>query len=367
MQNSGFMNLMRKIRDREVAVEGNSVVEQDPSAYQTRVDKGKGRELDHTSSLAHSKPISYDDRLAEETIKGYADMQDVWDDEYAEREQREHGKPRQFQGDGGAITEDSVEDEIMTDERFNNMNIINDPSLFPASSQNQQGQNDWFHLQHEWDAFEATATGIRPVQTTRQHAQHSSHREYMSAAAQSAMSRTVEDLEAETRQRPHDPRAWLALGIRHQENEREEAAIRALTQALELDPKLSDAWLAIAVSYTNENVKSLAYDAVERWIDSRPEYAKVVQTQQILQGDLPDDATQTDKHAYLTGMLISMATTAPELQEVTEQTVDADIQVALGVLFNASDEYGKAIDCLSAALAVRPDVSVFMSNPGSVI
>ena len=63
--------------------------------------------------------------------------------------------------------------------------------------------------------------------------------------------------------------AWVALGQAQAQNEKESPAIRALEQALKLDPDNLDALMGLSVSYTNEGYDSLAYRTLERWIGAK--------------------------------------------------------------------------------------------------
>lgn len=130
--------------------------------------------------------------------------------------------------------------------------------------------------------------------------------------------------EAIVQRDPTKAEAWYELGVRHQENEREHKAIQALSRAVELDPSFLQAWLALAVSYTNEGHKSGTYDAIERWIRQREQQKGIV-------GERVERMRDSQWQGQLIAKLIGMARAVPEGE------VDADVQIALGVVLNTGE------------------------------
>ena len=76
---------------------------------------------------------------------------------------------------------------------------------------------------------------------------------------------------------PKNANRWYDLGVKQQENEREQKATQALRKALELDPDLLPAWLALGVSLTNEGNRAGASNAIKEWIERNKRYLDQVQ------------------------------------------------------------------------------------------
>merc|ERR1711977_296167 len=150
--------------------------------------------------------------------------------------------------------------------------------------------------------------------------------------------------EAAVQKDPQHIDAWVLLGSAQAQNEKETPAIRALEQAVKIDPSNLTALMGLAVSYTNEGYDSTAYRTLERWLSVK--YPSIISP-----SSLSSDAEIgfTDRHLLhekVTELFISAAQLSPDGEHM-----DPDVQVGLGVLFYGAEEYDKAVDCFSAALA----------------
>jgi peroxin-5 len=150
--------------------------------------------------------------------------------------------------------------------------------------------------------------------------------------------------EAAVQKDPQHIDAWVQLGSAQAQNEKETPAIRALEQAMKSDPNNLTALMGLAVSYTNEGYDSTAYRTLERWLSIK--YPSIISP-----AELSNDAEVgfTDRHLLhekVTDLFIRAAQLSPDGEHM-----DPDVQVGLGVLFYGAEEYDKAVDCFSAALA----------------
>lgn len=198
--------------------------------------------------------------------------------------------------------------------------------------------------------------------------------------------------EAQVIDNPDSAQAWFDLAIKQQELERDDQAIRALLQCLSLDAECKQAYLALSVSYTNEGLIREGHAVLERWVRSLPGFEESSSplgtplTEQdigvdsdlgrhLSQSHSPtpltggssssNDRTEThskhQRHQALTQELMRLA------RQMPEGNIDADVQIALGVLFNASEEYDKAQDCFRAALFARQEDWMLYNRLGATL
>lgn len=364
-KNSNFMSLMRKLRDREVSIEGNKMVE--------TKGKGKGVGGDWASEFGQRYETTKswaDDFMKQQSRSANGNR---WAQEFAMKAERkwaeqihDHGESSssatadwaaefsKSQGAAAAAAAAAPMDEVEMQKVFGKGTELEDWV--------RQYQQNIAHLKTsqdaEWDSMQKEWEQLRPGETTTGYRANNRdyenytfmsdnpyllHPEAIDQAPHNSLADSILALEAKAQLQTSNAAAWQELGFRQQENERDAAAIAALRRAVSMDPSLLDGWLALAVSYTNENCRADTYDALEQWILNNDKYKHLA----VRSGKA---RTQGDRHAYITNLFLEAARSSPGAE------MDADVQVGLGVLFNVSEEYPKAIDCFKAALQSRPQV-----------
>ncbi|XP_017465573.1 PREDICTED: peroxisomal targeting signal 1 receptor [Rhagoletis zephyria] len=156
--------------------------------------------------------------------------------------------------------------------------------------------------------------------------------------------------EAAAKKEPENAEAWELLGLAQAENEMDPQSIAALKRSLELRPDNNRVLMALSVCYTNESLQSQALRMLVNWMQVNPKYKHLLQQHPELQTDGGGVAS-----SLVTGSkLEAVQNLFLDAVRLNPQEVDADVQEALGVLYNLSSEYDKAVDCFRAALHVDP-------------
>uniref|UniRef100_A0A3Q0RUI6 PEX5-related protein n=1 Tax=Amphilophus citrinellus TaxID=61819 RepID=A0A3Q0RUI6_AMPCI len=168
-------------------------------------------------------------------------------------------------------------------------------------------------------------------------------------------------LEAAVLQDPHDSEAWQVLGTTQAENENEQAAIVSLQRCLELHPNNLAALLALAVSLTNTGMRHDACEALLRWLRHNPKYKHLVKGKAHLMGS-PNSQRRMSHAPNLEVKELFL-----EAVQQNSDSIDPDLQTGLGVLYNLSGEFNKAVEAFNTALSVRPEDYLLWNRLGATL
>ncbi|XP_058721953.1 peroxisome biogenesis protein 5 [Vicia villosa] len=149
------------------------------------------------------------------------------------------------------------------------------------------------------------------------------------------LSEAVLALEAEVLKSPENAEGWRLLGIAHAENDDDQQAIAAMMRAQEADPTNLEVLLALGVSHTNELEQNAALKYLFGWLRHHPKYGTIA----------PPEMSDSLYYADVARLYNEAAVMSPD---------DADVHIVLGVLYNLSREYDKAIEAFERALKLKP-------------
>uniref|UniRef100_A0A8C1WFG8 PEX5-related protein n=1 Tax=Cyprinus carpio TaxID=7962 RepID=A0A8C1WFG8_CYPCA len=173
-------------------------------------------------------------------------------------------------------------------------------------------------------------------------------------------------LEAAVLQDPQDSEAWLVLGTTQAENENEQAAIVSLQRCLELHPNNLQALMALAVSLTNTGMRQEAAEALLSWLRHNPKYKHLLKSRTHLQSS-PGSRRPSCPSTTGCPLLPEVKELYLEAAQHNSDTIDPDLQTGLGVLYNLSSEFNKAVEAFNAALSVRPEDYLLWNRLGATL
>jgi peroxin-5 len=363
-KNSAFMGMMKSLRDKELIVEGNKVVQPIsqndkkselpksehylapaiPSAFEM-AQEFAGQKLNWERDNSLQSPP----RIWSGQIPTSADVShDIDMSDNSRSIRKVENLPEEKWMNDHNIDFDSIQEARAYKQETANSSVPVDMDLQGLMEQKIELENDWMNLSKDWrdhsyddsqldsSYFEYRFTDRNPYTSLSTEGLSSFNSQYNLTESILVTEALLE------RNPPNAHELWFKLGKMQQENENEIASIAALNKAVSINPDYLEPYLYLAISYTNENLLQEAYQSVWEWLNRNGNYKTLFPTGV----ELPTSIV--DRHDALVKYLVQAAMSNPG------ENLDPDVQTALGILFNISAEYDKAVDCFKAALAKNP-------------
>ncbi|KAI0369650.1 TPR-like protein [Pilatotrama ljubarskyi] len=152
--------------------------------------------------------------------------------------------------------------------------------------------------------------------------------------------------------------AWILLGETRSMDERDDAAMRALTEGVkraEAAGAAGQGMLSLAIVFTNEAMEKASHAMLLRWLNAH-----------VPNANIPEETWKSLEHSsWHSQEQVTEAFLKVAREQFNRGEVDPDVQIGLGVLFYTSGDYNRAKDCFEAALSIRPRDYLLWNRLGS--
>lgn len=313
-QNSKFLQFVSKMSRGELTIEDNQVKPASgdwANEYQQQYNAGPSSWADQ---YAHEEISRGPDRWADEFATERAHhgpVDEQWVNEFSKLQVNDWADEFGRQVGEGVLGDDSVENWASAYDEY-----LNEQAVVKQKSESSRG----VYVFSDLNPYVGHPDPLREGQELFR---------------KGLLSEAVLALEAEVLKNPENAEGWRLLGVAHAENDDDQQAIASMMRAQEADPTNLEVLLALGVSHTNELEQQAALKYLYSWLRHHPEYGKIA----------PPELSDSLYYADVARTFNEAAQMSPE---------DADVHIVLGVLYNLSREYDKAIESFQTALKLKP-------------
>lgn len=306
-QNSKFLQFVSKMSRGDLIVEDNQV-KPNEGAWADEFAKSNTSEK-WAAEFTAGEHAHRGDRWAEEFSQAGTSA-DGWVDEFAKLNVKDWAD--EFENQFSSTRDDVDENWLESYEKFVEEQVRGEQNL-PSSSK-------WVYMFADQNPYMGHANPMKEGQELFR---------------RGLLSEAVLALEAEVMKNPENAEGWRLLGITHAENDDDKQSIASMVRARDADPTNVEVLLSLGVSHTNELEQREALKYLRAWLQHNPRYSGLMQGDQV----------SGLNHPEVTHLFHEAARMAPE---------DGDVHTVLGVLYNLSREYDRAVEAFRMALQLKP-------------